>query len=1025
MSPLWRARVALLLAILVPLPAARAQDPAQDPLQKVREDAQKRADEVQKKAEEAARKEAEDAKKTSDDPKKGDPKKQGGGLRFDTTGDSGPRERSNGEQLFGRWARGLNFSGGWTLSAQNNAVDGSTQARELFNFQNNNAFLNRGSVGPFRQNLNLSLNGKLFNAFDIDANLTNNRVNASLAQLMRIHYDNKKGTVVDLGDVAAQLSGNDLVPFSRNVQGVRFERDLGSGRKVATIASITRALTRRNTLLGQGTSGPYYLGGGQIVPGTERIYLNGQEMAPGKDYRLDYPLGTLYFLEGRIVNRSDTIEYTYESLSFNTSPGVLTGVRADLPFGNGQQFGFINLRQSASGGGRGDGTITEYFPVTVDLNTRYTLASPIKPGTPVVVRYQERILVEGVAADYLVNRELNYIQLRRPLPPDTSVTGLSSLRINYTPVLQLGIQGGRDVMGFDSQLPVGPNARVKFQMAQSRDQARGVSDSGVNFQATVNSPKSQKNRSWSVTSLLSSIGDDFVGIDSTAGALQRNGRTLSTRFTYAAGENFAFSGNLGSSRFPNLGFSSTTSQNTGAVSNTTSDDLGFQVNLKPRTRKGASAPNISLTHQQRAQRTTPVAGATTNATGDSRSRYQSDALSVNWAMRTLDLGLTLDRTASSGRSVFLAGYSGTVGTGTTGSSGGFLGGVRDGSANQSLTDTSTDSIRLNATFTPFERLSLSGNIGVSRIDGGESNSTANNLGLAAQYWVLPERLSADLSFEDSANGQSVSGYFGNPGGNTGGGGVIGGGSGLGFSTGQRTRIREARLHYTPYGTLDLQLGRREELALIPNYDNTRSVFNTATVSFDPAPQFNVTGTLSQQIGSQVGGQGDFDNLNYTLGITHGVQNGLTTRLNYMRMNFGSTSFFSGGTGGLGSGFGGVGGGGGFGAPLLQAGQNDVISLRLDYPLREIVPFLELQNLDASDPLSSPTTGGTGNVPGGLGSFHQATNYRRQEARVGVTWNFSKLLGATLNMNLVRLVDRDDSRYSYRARSFNFDINARF
>ncbi|MFM7320451.1 MAG: hypothetical protein ACKO5K_02865, partial [Armatimonadota bacterium] len=315
---------------------------------------------------------------------------------------SGPQGKGNGEQLFGQLGRGLNFTGGWTLSAQDNQVDGSTLARDLFNFQNNNNFLNRGKVGPFRQNLNLSMNGKLFNTFDVDANLTNNRVNASLAQLMRLHYDSKRGTKVDLGDVSASLSGNDLVPFSRNVQGIRYERDAGKGARIATLASVTRALTRRNTLLGQGTSGPYYLGGGQIVPGSEHIFLNGLELSPGKDYRLDYPLGTLYFLEGRIVNRSDTVEYTYESLSFNSSPGMLTGTRVDLPMRPGSAAGVTVLKQAPSGARRGDGTVTEYFPVSADLTSRYTLVSPIKPGTPVVVRYQERILTEGVALDYLV-----------------------------------------------------------------------------------------------------------------------------------------------------------------------------------------------------------------------------------------------------------------------------------------------------------------------------------------------------------------------------------------------------------------------------------------------------------------------------------------------------------------------------------------------------------------------------------------------------------------------------------------------
>lgn len=946
--------------------------------------------------------------------------KQGGGQFQLGTNDGGfLGGKSNGEQFLGKLGRGLNFSGGWNLSAQDNQVAGSDSARQLFQFQNNNSFLNRGGIGPFRQSLNLGVNGKLFNTFNIDANLTNNRVNASLAQLLRLNYDSKKGTRVDLGDVAASLNGNELVPFSRNVQGIRYERDLGGGSKVATVASVTRAVTRRNTLLGQGTSGPYYLGGGQIVPGTERIYLNGSELSPGKDYRLDYPLGTLYFLEGRIVNRSDTVEYTYESLGYNTSPGVLTGTRIDLPAAKGQQFGITMLRQSPSGGGRGDGTVTEFFPVAADLNTRYTLSSPIKPGTPVQVRYLERVLVEGIALDFLVNRELNYIQLRRPLPPDTSVTGISSLRITYTPVLQLGISGGRDVMGLDTALPLGSNAQAKLQLAQSRDAARGTVGTGLQMQTTLQSPKSLVGQTWNVTTQLSDVGADFVGIDSTAGALQRNGRNLASRFNWARGDALSVSGNLGFADFPNLSFGSTSgAANTGPVSNTRSNDLGLNVSTKPRWKPWGGATTVTVGHQSRGQRTNPVAGAPASAGGPARNGYRSDTLAFNWTRTGLDLGLALDRTVSSGRSAFLAGYTGTVGTGFNGSSTGFLGGIRDGTSATSLTNTSTNNTRFNLNWTPSERVSVSGNAGLSRIVGSGTRSNATNMGLSAQVWVLPEKLSAQLSLENSGNGQSVSGFYS-------GGGFLGGGDsgGLAGSTGQQTRMQEMQFHYTPFRTLDVQFGRRSELSLIPNFDNTSSVYDTASVSYDPSELLNLTGTLTRQVGSQVGGQGEFDNLNYSLGATAGSPTGLTARLTFLRMNFGSTSFLGGGGGVGGIGGGGIGGGlGGGGSFLSQAGTNDIVSLRLDYPWKGVVPFVEFQGLNASDPAakSSPTP-----PPVSGGSFRQATNYLRNEARLGVGWELNRLFGASLNVSFVRLVDQDDSRYSYSARTFQFDINARF
>ena len=149
------------------------------------------------------------------------------------------------------------------------------------------------------------------------------------------------------------------------------------------------------------------------------------------------------------------------------------------------------LRQSTSAGGNKAGTVTEYFPVSAIVSTRYTLASPIDSTAPVEVRYQERLLVEGIAADYFINRELNYIQLRRPLPPDTSLTGISSLRITYKPVRQQGIGGDRQVVGIDTQVPAGVNGMIKLQVGQSEGISAATSGTGVDIQTRFASSEKQ------------------------------------------------------------------------------------------------------------------------------------------------------------------------------------------------------------------------------------------------------------------------------------------------------------------------------------------------------------------------------------------------------------------------------------------------------------------------------------------------------------------------------------------------------
>ena len=940
------------------------------------------------------------------------------GLGGDTDGIIG--SQGNGERLFGTWARGLNLSGGWNLLARANDVSGSSQAKDWFNFQNNNQYLNNSSLGPFQQNLNVGISGKLFNTVDVNANLSNNRVRSSLSQLMRMHFDSKSGTVVDVGDVSASMSGNELIPFSRNVQGIKYQRNLGSGSRLSTIASVTRALTRRNVFVGQGITGPYYLGGSQIVPGTERLTLNGEQLDSGVDYEIDYQLGIVRFLKGRIINRSDTVEYTYELLNYNSGKGVLTGFRWDLPLQGGRAVGMTMLRQTASTSGSNSGIVTEYFPVSSVVSTRYSLVSPIDVTVPVEVRYQERLLVEGIAADYFINRELNYIQLRRPLPPDTSLTGISSLRVKYKPVRQEGIGGDRQVVGLDTQFPAGMNGLIKVQVGQSQGISAASSGSGVDIQTRFSSPDKQRKNRWSVITGLRNVGTGFSSVDSTAGAFLRTGRELKTQLRFTPAEGTDFSGNILTSQFPNMyGSSLSGTVTTTPTSLSNSTGFGFTVSHRLKARKGTQAPTLRVSHNQTGQRLTYAAppsgdsGSGTSTSQPPRSSYASDSIGLDWGFQNVQFGVTLDQTLSRGRSVFANAYSQTVGTGGSNTGGGFLGNVNNGNSNASVTNGASTNLRFNTTYTPSSRLSLSSNIGTSRnLSSGTSSSATDNQ-VSVLYWLYPDKLQFDVQLSDSKNGQNLDGFYGS-------GGIIGGGTAGLTSTGQQTRTRDLRFTYTPTSILRAEIRTSTSLMLVPNYDNTDMSSNDFSLTYAPSTTFNVNATISQQLGNYVGGQGDFDNTNWSLTASHGAADGIQIRTGYMRMNYGSsTALGGGGGGGLGGGGGFGGGGFGGGGFSLQQGTNDVISLRVDVPLKRLSPFIEMNDLNASNPLSSP--GGNG----GGGSYYASSNYHRFETRFGVDFRLTQLLGATLDVRFARLKDRENSAYSYSAKSFNFDISARF
>jgi hypothetical protein len=96
-------------------------------------------------------------------------------------------------KYLGTWADGLYASGGASLSSRNYSVAGSEQAREAYDQQFNFQGFGRSASGPFQQNMDLTLQGKVFNMFNINARLTNSRQGNYFNQIFGFNYD-AKGT---------------------------------------------------------------------------------------------------------------------------------------------------------------------------------------------------------------------------------------------------------------------------------------------------------------------------------------------------------------------------------------------------------------------------------------------------------------------------------------------------------------------------------------------------------------------------------------------------------------------------------------------------------------------------------------------------------------------------------------------------------------------------------------------------------------------------------------------------------------
>ncbi len=118
------------------------------------------------------------------------------------------------------------------------------------------------------------------------------------------------------GDLEHKFTNSEFMDFNSYFEGVKAR--WGQDSRITVAAALSRAQNASIQLSGiDGRQGPYWLSndyGGEalIVPGSEKIYLNGSELQRGDDYTIDYTEGSLTFTEKYFVSSSDKIYATYQ-----------------------------------------------------------------------------------------------------------------------------------------------------------------------------------------------------------------------------------------------------------------------------------------------------------------------------------------------------------------------------------------------------------------------------------------------------------------------------------------------------------------------------------------------------------------------------------------------------------------------------------------------------------------------------------------------------------------------------------------
>ncbi len=126
---------------------------------------------------------------------------------------------------------------------------------------------------------------------------------------VKVNYGNEYE--LTFGDLTADFAGNEFATATKYLNGVMLTaKRQNYDFTFVPAAKLKSTLQEKQKQTGKNTKGPYNLGHGYILEGSERIELNGVEIKRGLDYTIDYFEGKITFT--RILNQTDVFSYTYE-----------------------------------------------------------------------------------------------------------------------------------------------------------------------------------------------------------------------------------------------------------------------------------------------------------------------------------------------------------------------------------------------------------------------------------------------------------------------------------------------------------------------------------------------------------------------------------------------------------------------------------------------------------------------------------------------------------------------------------------
>lgn len=168
-----------------------------------------------------------------------------------------------------------------------------------------------GLSGPLQERLLLKIDSKLSEHLKVSYDILQEPESPQKSDV-KVTYD---GTELTFGDFTAAFAGNEFVSATKYLNGVMLTSHDPTYNFTFVPATKSKSFNQQfSSGLGNNTRGPYSLGHGSIVEGSEKIILNNIAQVRGVDYTIDYFEGKITFT--KILSPADNFTYTYEFTNF-------------------------------------------------------------------------------------------------------------------------------------------------------------------------------------------------------------------------------------------------------------------------------------------------------------------------------------------------------------------------------------------------------------------------------------------------------------------------------------------------------------------------------------------------------------------------------------------------------------------------------------------------------------------------------------------------------------------------------------